>query len=90
MLKASTSTSISHMIIYSVIYSVIITYLKNKHCELIYIIPEELTTQWQLIVLFYEENCKKPLTHCNVVSSSAVVPSSVVVPSSAVVPSSVV
>ena len=29
---------------------------KNKHCELIYIIQEELTMQWQLITLFYEEN----------------------------------
>ena len=27
-----------------------------KHCELIYIIQEELSMQWQLITLFYEEN----------------------------------
>ena len=33
-------------------------YKTQLNSELIYIIQEELTMQWQLIRLFYEENCK--------------------------------
>ena len=39
---------------------VIITYYKNKHCELIYIIQEELAMHAMAVdQTFYEENCKQ-------------------------------